>query len=383
MPEETSGPGESSGSASGLTTQTYGKARGPAATYDVFVSHTSAPQDKVVADAIVSRLEQAGIRCWVAPRDVIPGTVYAEAIIEAIAACRLMVVVLSGEANHSRHVQREVERAIANNVIIIPFRTELVEPSGAMAYFLASEHWLDAMTPPLETHISRLVEVASVLLQREAPRDSAPAAPPPPAPRLPFPPPPGQPAQRSGWRGRRGWLVAALVLAVAGLAAGLAITLLSPGSQAPVKPAAPRPAAPRMVALSQLTAGECIRAPAAYERTAAARKNFWTNSNIPMPARVPVVSCRQPHSGEVFFAGNAWPAGGSYPGGQAIDGRAKAACRSAFQKYVGISFMSSYLGYIRLNPDQSTWASGDRSLTCIAYDPSGNNSRQSVRNSRR
>ena len=41
--------------------------------HDVFVSYST--NDKPVADAIVSRLEQAGIRCWVAPRDIIPGQV--------------------------------------------------------------------------------------------------------------------------------------------------------------------------------------------------------------------------------------------------------------------------------------------------------------------
>jgi hypothetical protein len=134
--------------------------------HDVFVSYSTG--DKPVADAIVSRLEQAGIRCWVAPRDVIPGQVWAEAIIKAIETSRLMVVVLSGAANQSHQVIREVERAVAKDVVVIPFRIESVEPTGAMAYYLASEHWLDAMTPPLESHIAQLVRVAHVLLDSEA-----------------------------------------------------------------------------------------------------------------------------------------------------------------------------------------------------------------------
>ena len=134
--------------------------RAPA--HDVFVSYSTG--DKPVADAIVSRLEQAGVRCWVAPRDVIPGQVWAEAIIKAIETSRLMVVVLSGAANQSHQVIREVERAVAKEVVVIPFRIESVEPTGAMAYYLASEHWLDAMTPPLESHIAQLVRVAHALL---------------------------------------------------------------------------------------------------------------------------------------------------------------------------------------------------------------------------
>jgi hypothetical protein len=140
--------------------------------HDVFVSYST--RDKPAADAIVARLEQDGIRCWMAPRDVIPGEVWGEAIVEAIETSRLMVVILSGEANQSAQVIREVERAVANDVVVIPFRIESIEPTGAMAYYLASEHWLDAMTPPLETHIAQLVKVAKALLE-SSPTRRAPA----------------------------------------------------------------------------------------------------------------------------------------------------------------------------------------------------------------
>jgi hypothetical protein len=35
--------------------------------FDVFISYAS--KDKVIADAVCTRLEAAGIRCWVAPRE--------------------------------------------------------------------------------------------------------------------------------------------------------------------------------------------------------------------------------------------------------------------------------------------------------------------------
>ncbi len=46
---------------------------------DVFVSYAS--QDAAVANSIVETLEAHGIKCWIAPRDVRPGTVYADAIV--------------------------------------------------------------------------------------------------------------------------------------------------------------------------------------------------------------------------------------------------------------------------------------------------------------
>ncbi len=45
----------------------------------VFVSHSS--RNKVIADAICARLEQHGIRCWIAPRDIDPGRDYSDRIV--------------------------------------------------------------------------------------------------------------------------------------------------------------------------------------------------------------------------------------------------------------------------------------------------------------
>lgn len=122
--------------------------------HDVFVSYSN--KDKPIADAVVSGLETKGIRCWVAPRDILPGSSWGEAIIAGIQNSKLMVIILSENSNRSSQVVREVERAVANNVIIIPFRIENIDPTGAMAYFLSTEHWLDAITPPLERHIEKL-----------------------------------------------------------------------------------------------------------------------------------------------------------------------------------------------------------------------------------
>ena len=65
-------------------------------THDVFVSYAS--QDVPVADAIVAALEKNGLKCWIAPRDVKPGTVYADAIIRAINEAKALVLVLSASA---------------------------------------------------------------------------------------------------------------------------------------------------------------------------------------------------------------------------------------------------------------------------------------------
>jgi hypothetical protein len=45
-------------------------------TPEVFVSYAS--QDTAIANAIVAALERHGVKCWIAPRNVIPGALYAD-----------------------------------------------------------------------------------------------------------------------------------------------------------------------------------------------------------------------------------------------------------------------------------------------------------------
>ena len=134
-------------------------------THDVFISYSS--KDKPIADAVCGALEDRRIRCWIAPRDVLPGLPYPEAIIEAIEASRLMVLVFSSNANDSPQVMRKVERAVSKRVPIIPFRIEQVLPSKSLEYFLSSPHRLDALTPPVEKHFPLLVKAVELLLLRQ------------------------------------------------------------------------------------------------------------------------------------------------------------------------------------------------------------------------
>jgi WD40 repeat protein len=131
--------------------------------YDVFISYSS--KDKPVADAACATLEQEGFRCWIAPRDIVAGEGWSESIIKGIEQSRLMTLVFSAHANASRQVIREVERAVAKGIPIIPFRVENLAPSRAMEYFISSQHWLDAYTPPLEQHMGQLARTVDALLK--------------------------------------------------------------------------------------------------------------------------------------------------------------------------------------------------------------------------
>ena len=130
--------------------------------HDAFISHSH--QDKAVGDATCTILENSGIRCWIAPRDVPPGSQWAGAIIHAIDQCQVMVLIFSSQANISNQIYREVERAVSKGIPIYPLRIEDVVPSDLMEYFLGSIHWLDALTPPLESHLHRLADAVKSYL---------------------------------------------------------------------------------------------------------------------------------------------------------------------------------------------------------------------------
>jgi hypothetical protein len=132
--------------------------------HDVFISHSV--KDKVTADAVCAVLESEGVRCWIAPRDVMPGMEWGECIIEAIEQTRVMVLVFTADANSSPQIRREVERAVNHGVAILPVRIEDVMPGRALEYFIGNVHWLDALTPPLETHLKNLAGTVKMLLAR-------------------------------------------------------------------------------------------------------------------------------------------------------------------------------------------------------------------------
>jgi hypothetical protein len=136
-----------------------------AMSHDIFVSYSS--EDKAVADAVVSALENNGLRCWVAPRDIKPSADWGDAITEAISACKMVLLIFSGNSNRSKHVRDEIYYAISEEKTILPFRIENLDPTGSMRLHLSSRHWLDAFQPSWQTHINRLVGSAADSLGHE------------------------------------------------------------------------------------------------------------------------------------------------------------------------------------------------------------------------
>lgn len=131
--------------------------------HDILISYSS--KDKIIADAVCNQMESNGIRVWIAPRDILAGESYPNAIINGIVNCSIVVLIFTKNSNESQWVPREIERGINYGKIILPFKIEEVIPiSGDIEMCTCTDHWLDALTPPLEAHIASLIDTVKKLL---------------------------------------------------------------------------------------------------------------------------------------------------------------------------------------------------------------------------
>lgn len=120
----------------------------------VFISHTST--DATAAQRICTALEAAGCRCWIAPRDIPPGSSWVNGITEGIEASRALAVLLTAQSMHSSHLLREVELAIAKRVPVIPVRLDATPLAAGLQYLLSSVQWIDAIGDPPDVQAAKL-----------------------------------------------------------------------------------------------------------------------------------------------------------------------------------------------------------------------------------
>ena len=107
----------------------------------VFISYAS--HDAALAQKVCSALEAAGFPCWIAPRNVVPGTNYADGIVHAIDESSILVLILSEHAIASAHVGREIERAVSKRHPVIALRIDAAPLTAAFEYFLNQSQWIE------------------------------------------------------------------------------------------------------------------------------------------------------------------------------------------------------------------------------------------------
>lgn len=122
----------------------------------VFICH--APEDEPCAMDVARLLEADGLPCWIMARNADPqGDPDAQAL-EWAERCKITVLILSGSANCSIAVRRQMWRAVSVRTIAIPLRIEAVEPGKMLEILLPTCQWFDGTVPPREERVKLMAE---------------------------------------------------------------------------------------------------------------------------------------------------------------------------------------------------------------------------------
>jgi hypothetical protein len=140
--------------------------------HQVFISYSKPEQ--LIAKDLCSYLEAEGIFCWIAPRDVLPGSNFPGSIIDAIDESKVVVLIFSKSSDNSPHVIRELTRAVTRNLIILPFRIEDILPTKNMDYLINTPQWFDAFPLPAQQYFKTLAETIKTYLAGIEPVDPTP-----------------------------------------------------------------------------------------------------------------------------------------------------------------------------------------------------------------
>jgi hypothetical protein len=143
--------------------------------HDVFIGH--AHKDKSVADAICERLESAGVRCWIAGRHILAGEDWTAATRNAIGSSRVMVLLLSENANSAPHIQREIAHAFYTRRTIVPVRLADTLPRRDFLFYLVDVRWFDMFNAPAEQRLEALAaSISEMIPSRTVSRDPIPSS---------------------------------------------------------------------------------------------------------------------------------------------------------------------------------------------------------------
>lgn len=123
--------------------------------YDVFISYNS--KDILVAEAVCHYIEERKLKCFIAPRDIVPPD-WAGSITRAIENSKAFVVIVSENSIMSNEVAKEITLATRVSNYIFPFRIEDAQMNERMTYHLSAYHWIDAISPPMEQRINELAD---------------------------------------------------------------------------------------------------------------------------------------------------------------------------------------------------------------------------------
>ena len=100
--------------------------------HDVFISHST--NNRPVANAVCAALEREAIRCWIAPRDVMPGRPYSGEITRAIQQSRAFVLIFRSISCRVTDIKGDRRNKIAKEMLTRGVEPPRVSPYGPEPY---------------------------------------------------------------------------------------------------------------------------------------------------------------------------------------------------------------------------------------------------------
>ena len=123
--------------------------------HDVFISYSTKNGD--VANKVCHVLEQNGIKCWIAPRNISSGRIYIDEIADAVKSTRIVVLIFSEFSQESQYVRNEINMAFSHKIPILSVNIDDSLPKEDMEYYLKVTQWLPAFPNP-DNVLETLVE---------------------------------------------------------------------------------------------------------------------------------------------------------------------------------------------------------------------------------
>jgi len=135
--------------------------------FDVFISYATG-EATPVCESLCEHLEATGLKCWMAPRNIMPSVSWDEAILDGIESSALVVVLCDRKADQSGYVKREVALANECDKPVLPVRLDAF-PLRGLRFLLLMHHWFEAAEGGFEGHLERLTNDIYKLLGRKNP----------------------------------------------------------------------------------------------------------------------------------------------------------------------------------------------------------------------
>lgn len=135
--------------------------------HDVFISYSTLDSNNALD--IREYLERNGISCWMAPRDIPSGSNYTKEIPAAIRGCQVFLLLLTGNAQRSQWVLKELDSAVNERKVVIPLMLDDAPLSDEFGFLLSGAQRHPACPLSPEALTSLLSRIASIVRPEETP----------------------------------------------------------------------------------------------------------------------------------------------------------------------------------------------------------------------